>query len=106
MSTRKTSPSPWPKAEAARPASPSATFASALRRCPAAGYLAPLGSYIPTHEGWLYLAIVLDLFSRSILGWKLADSLHTEVVTGALRRALDTGIIAPDALSLRSRLPK
>jgi putative transposase len=55
-------------------------------------------TYIPTHEGWLYLAIVLDLFSRSILGWKLADSLHTEVVTGALRRALDTGIIAPDAL--------
>ena len=65
---------------------------------PAAGYLAPLGSYIPTHEGWLYLAIVLDLYSRSILGWKLADSLHTEVVTGALRRALDTGIVAPDAL--------
>jgi transposase InsO family protein len=65
---------------------------------PAAGYLAPLGSYIPTHEGWLYLAIVLDLFSRSILGWKLSDSLHTEVVTGALRRAIDTGLVAPDAL--------
>lgn len=55
-------------------------------------------TYIPTHEGWLYLAIVLDLYSRSILGWKLADSLHTEVVTGALRRALDTGLVAPDAL--------
>ena len=53
---------------------------------------------IPTHEGWLYLAIVLDLFSRSILGWKLSESLHTEVVTGALRRARDTGILAPDAL--------
>lgn len=55
-------------------------------------------TYIPTHEGWLYLAIVLDLYSRSILGWKLADSLHTEVVTGALRRAMDTGIVAPGAL--------
>jgi transposase InsO family protein len=55
-------------------------------------------TYIPTREGWLYLAIVLDLFSRSILGWKLADSLHTDVVTGALRRALVTGIVAPDAL--------
>ena len=65
---------------------------------PAAGYLAPLGSYIPTREGWLYLAAVLDLFSRSILGWKLADSLHAEVVTGALHRALDTGIVAPHAL--------
>ena len=55
-------------------------------------------TYIPTHEGWLYLAVVLDLFSRSILGWKLADSLHTEIVTGAMRRALDTGIVASDAL--------
>lgn len=55
-------------------------------------------TYIPTREGWLYLAIVLDLFSRAILGWKLSDSLHTEVVTGALRRALDTGLIHPDAL--------
>ncbi len=51
---------------------------------PAAGYLAPLGSYIPTREGWLYLAVVLDLFSRSILGWKLSDSLHTGVVTGSV----------------------
>lgn len=55
-------------------------------------------TYIPTREGWLYLAVVLDLFSRAILGWKLADSLHTEVVTGALRRALDSGLVAPDAL--------
>lgn len=55
-------------------------------------------TYIPTREGWVYLAVVIDLFSRAILGWKLADSLHTEVVTGALRRALDTGLIAADAL--------
>ena len=55
-------------------------------------------TYIPTCEGWLYLAIVLDLYSRSILGWKLAESLHTEVVTGALCRALDTRLVAPDAL--------
>jgi transposase InsO family protein len=53
---------------------------------------------IPTHEGWLYLAVVLDLFSRSILGWKLADSFHTEVVTSALRRAIDTGLVTPGAL--------
>ena len=55
-------------------------------------------TYIPTSEGWLYLAIVLDLFSRAILGWKLADSLQTEVVTGALHRALDTGVVQPGAL--------
>jgi putative transposase len=55
-------------------------------------------TYIPTREGWLYLALVIDLFSRSILGWKLSDSLHTEVVTGALQRALSTGLIAKDAI--------
>lgn len=55
-------------------------------------------TYIPTREGWLSLAVVMDLFSRSILGWKLSDSLHTEVVTGALQRALSTGLIGKDAI--------
>lgn len=55
-------------------------------------------TYIPTREGWLYLAVVIDLFSRSILGWKLSDSLHTELVTGALRRALDTGLLSAGAI--------
>ncbi len=50
-------------------------------------------TYIPTREGWLYLAVVIDLFSRAILGWKLSDSLHTEVVTAALQHALDTGLV-------------
>jgi transposase InsO family protein len=35
-------------------------------------------TYIPTSEGWLYLAIVIDLFSRAILGWKLSDTLHAD----------------------------
>ena len=55
-------------------------------------------TYIPTREGWLYLAVVIDLFSRAVLGWKLSESLHTEVVTGALRRALDTGLVSANAL--------
>lgn len=55
-------------------------------------------TYIPTQEGWLYLALVLDLFSRAILGWKLGSSLHATLVTGALRRALDTGLIVPGAI--------
>ena len=55
-------------------------------------------TYIPTQEGWLYLAVVLDLFSRSILGWKLSESLHTDGVTAALRRALDTGLVASQAI--------
>jgi transposase InsO family protein len=33
-------------------------------------------TYIPTREGWLYLVVVLDLFSRCILGWKLAETIR------------------------------
>ena len=45
-------------------------------------------TYIRTHEGWLYLAIVLDLFSRQIVGWAMQPSLHTEVVLQALMMAV------------------
>lgn len=50
-------------------------------------------TYIPTHEGWLYLAVVIDLFSRAILGWKLGPSLHASLVSDALRQALDSGLV-------------
>jgi len=55
-------------------------------------------TYIPTREGWLYLAIVLDLHSRAILGWKLAGSMDASLVTDALRRALRTGLPAPGSI--------
>ncbi len=55
-------------------------------------------TYIPTTEGWLYLAVVIDLFSRVILGWKLSESLHSDVVTGALSRALATGLVVKGAI--------
>jgi putative transposase len=55
-------------------------------------------TYLRTADGWLYLAIVLDLFSRAVLGWKCADSLHTELVTGALEAALAAGLVAQDAI--------
>lgn len=55
-------------------------------------------TYIPTQEGWLYLAVVIDLFSRSILGWKTADTLHADIVTSALNRALKTGLITHRAI--------
>lgn len=55
-------------------------------------------TYIPTKEGWLYLAVVIDLFSRAILGWSVAESLHATLVTDALRRAIDGGQVAPSAL--------
>jgi putative transposase len=45
-------------------------------------------SYIPTREGWLYLAIILDGFSRRVVGWAMADHLQTDLVLAALRLAL------------------
>jgi transposase InsO family protein len=45
-------------------------------------------TYIWTKEGWLYLAIVLDLFSRRIIGWSMASSLERTLVITALRMAM------------------
>lgn len=45
-------------------------------------------TYIPTQEGWLYLSIVMDLFSRCIIGWSLDESLHSNGVKKALQKAL------------------
>ena len=41
-------------------------------------------TYIPTWAGFLYLAVVLDVFSRRIVGWSMATTLHTQVVLDAL----------------------
>jgi len=45
-------------------------------------------TYIPTDEGWLYLASVLDLFSRRIVGWATSDLIDAALVENALRMAL------------------
>ena len=44
-------------------------------------------TYIPTDEGWLYLATVIDIASRRVVGWASADHLRTELVADALRTA-------------------
>ncbi|MFE9171665.1 DDE-type integrase/transposase/recombinase [Streptomyces kebangsaanensis] len=44
-------------------------------------------TYIPTDEGRLYLATVIDIASRRVVGWATADHLRTELVTDALRSA-------------------
>lgn len=44
-------------------------------------------TYLPTDEGWIYLAVVLDACSRKVVGWALALSLETALVTEALARA-------------------
>jgi putative transposase len=45
-------------------------------------------TYIPTGEGWLYLAAVIDLCSRKIVGWAMADHLRSELCMEALEMAL------------------
>ena len=45
-------------------------------------------TYIPTDEGWLYLAGILDLFSRKIVGWATSDLIDATLVEKALRMAL------------------
>ncbi len=45
-------------------------------------------TYLWTEEGWLYLAVVLDLFSRKVVGWSLSGQMRVELVADALRMAL------------------
>jgi transposase InsO family protein len=45
-------------------------------------------TYIPTREGWLYLAVVMDLYSRKIVGWSMAPLISADLVEGAIRMAL------------------
>jgi putative transposase len=45
-------------------------------------------TYVWTWEGWLYVAAVLDVFSRKVVGWSMADHLRTELVLDALDMAL------------------
>ena len=45
-------------------------------------------TYVPTGEGWLYLAAVVDLCSRKVVGWSMADHMRTDLVADALKMAL------------------
>jgi putative transposase len=45
-------------------------------------------SYVWTREGWLYLAVVIDLFARRVVGWAVGDRLHRNLALAALRKAL------------------
>jgi putative transposase len=46
-------------------------------------------SYVRTWEGWLYLAVVVDLFSRRVVGWAIAEHMLTELTLDALMMAVD-----------------
>ena len=55
-------------------------------------------TYVRTWEGWLYLAVVLDAFSRRVVGWAMADHLRTELVLEALGMAVWQRRPAPGAV--------
>jgi transposase InsO family protein len=55
-------------------------------------------TYIPTAEGHLYLAIVLDLYSRQVVGWAMTNRLGAELVVTALRQAVQRRPVQPGLL--------
>jgi transposase InsO family protein len=46
-------------------------------------------TYVPTDEGWLYLALVEDLYSRKVVGWSMSERIDSELVVTALNMALE-----------------
>lgn len=45
-------------------------------------------TYLPTREGWLYLAVVIDLYSRQVVGWSMAEPMRAKLVNDALLMAV------------------
>lgn len=56
-------------------------------------------TYVPTDEGWLYLAVVLDLYSRRVIGWATANHLKASLAIDALTMAIDQRLAAGADLS-------
>ena len=52
-------------------------------------------TYIRTRSGWLYLAVVLDLYARKVVGWAMAPTMHAELVCAALQLAIAQRQLAP-----------
>jgi putative transposase len=59
-------------------------------------------TYIPTAQGWLYLAVVIDLFSRRVVGWSMAEHMRLELVLNALEAALGHRVPAVSGLLFHS----
>lgn len=45
---------------------------------------------VPTREGWLYVCVVLDLYSRAVVGWAMSGKMKSELVSGALLMAIES----------------
>jgi putative transposase len=71
-----------------RPAAPNILDRQFLAETPDQIWLADL-SYVPTEQGWLYLAVVLDLYARRVVGWAMESYLADLLARKALKMALD-----------------
>ena len=80
---------PTTRRDLARPAAPDLVNRSFAAAAPNRLWVADI-TYVPTWAGFLYLAVVLDAFSRKVVGWAMADNLRTELVLSALEMAVCT----------------
>ena len=71
----------------AHPVAPNVLERNFVAERPNQKWLADL-TYVPTDEGWLYVALVLDLFARKIVGWAMRDTMPQELTLAALWVAL------------------
>ena len=71
----------------AHPVAPNVLARDFAATAPNQKWLADL-TYVPTDEGWLYLALILDLFSRKFVGWAMSEAMPQELTLAALQMAL------------------
>ena len=55
-------------------------------------------TFIPTREGWLYLAVILDLYSRAVVGWAMSHRMDRMLVIDALNSAIEQRGATPKVL--------
>lgn len=75
------------KANPAHPVAPNLLAGDFMAEAPDQKWTADI-TYIPTLEGWLYLAVILDLFSRRVVGWTMSARMTSDLVLDALKMAL------------------
>ena len=72
---------------------------------PAKGVWAGDITFIPSTDGWLYLAVIIDLCSRRIVGWELANHLRSDLVVSALQKAIASRRMTGGLMLLRYAHP-
>src|SRR3982751_5423522 len=55
-------------------------------------------TYIPTWQGWLFLATVIDCHTKAVVGWAMDDNYKTPLITAAIAMAARNSVLAPDAI--------